>query len=295
MNIKQAKEVDLVTYLLKLGYQPAYTSGRNKWYYSPLRDERTPSFSVNFKTNEWYDWGDGKGGNIIDFGILHHKCSVEDFLQKLEREMPGIARPAIQQQPADKKEADAEIKVMAVSTLHSFPLLRYLEKRRIPLDLAHQYCKEISYQLHNKNYYAIGFPNNSGGYELRNEYIKAACTPKDVSYIDRGANSVAVFEGFFNFLTYQVLYQKQNAEERNFLVLNSTSFFEKSLPLMQQHDRVHLYLDNDKTGQKFTDMVLQQDKQKFIDERKMYQQYGDLNDWIMQIKKQDRHRLMHKH
>jgi hypothetical protein len=64
---------------------------------------------------------------------------------------------------------------------------------------------------------------------------------------------------------------------------------------MQTHHRVHLYLDNDKTGQKFTDMALRRDKEKFIDERKLYQKYDDLNDWLMHFGNPPRHRLMHKH
>lgn len=294
MNIKEAKAMDLVAYLSTLGYEPAYKQGNNCWYHSPLRDERTPSFSVNFKTGEWYDWGEGKGGNIIDFGIRYHNCSISDFLQKLDG--PAISRHQLPPQAKNVKvEEENQIKVLSVHLLSSFPLMKYLEKRKIPHEIADQYCSEVRYQLNNKVYYAIGFPNNSGGYELRNEYIKAASTPKDITYIHRGAKSLAVFEGFFNFLTYQVLNRQQAPETTSFLILNSTSFFERSLPLMQQHHRVHLYLDNDKTGQKFTDMALQQDKEKFIDERKMYQQYGDLNDWVMHMGKAEKHRLIHKH
>lgn len=292
MNIKQAKEIDMISYLSRLGFQPAYKSGNNVWYHSPLRNEKTPSFSVNFKTNKWYDWGEGKGGNMIDFGILYHNCPVGDLLQKLDG--PVIARHQ-QQQTEKAKEEKNQIKVLSVHLLSSYPLIKYLDKRKITVDIADKYCSEVRYQLNNKVYYAIGFPNNAGGYELRNEYIKAASTPKDITYIDRGATSLTVFEGFFNFLSYQVLNREQAPASTNFLVLNSTSFFEKSLPLMQIHDRVHLYLDNDQTGQKCTEKVLQLDKEKFIDERKTYQQYGDLNDWLTGITKSQRHRLMHKH
>jgi hypothetical protein len=47
--------------------------------------------------------------------------------------------------------------------------------------------------------------------------------------------------------------------------------------------QVHLYLDNDKTGQKCTLQALALDKEKFTDERGLYQKYGDLNDWLVQI------------
>lgn len=292
MNIKQAKEIDLIAYLSKLGFEPAYKRGNNAWYHSPLRNERTPSFAVNFKTNEWYDWGEGKGGNIIDFGILYHHCSVEGLLQKLEG--PGVVYHQ-RQQPEKLQAEENQIKVLSAHLISSWPLVKYLAERKITQDIADQYCKEVRYQLNDKTYYAIGFRNNAGGYELRNKYIKAASAPKDITWIDNGSKSLTVFEGFFNFLSYRVLNRQQPPGTTNFLILNSTSFFEKSMSIMQAHERVHLYLDNDKTGQKFTEKAILADREKFIDERKTYSQYGDLNDCLMKMTKAQRHRLTHKH
>jgi len=73
-------------------------------------------------------------------------------------------------------------------------------------------------------------------------------------------------------------------------VLNSTSFFEKSLPLMQSHKSVHLYLDCDTTGQKCIQKALAIDKEKFKDERGLYKDYKDLNDWMMHIGQQQKTR-----
>src|SRR6266545_2798601 len=132
----------------------------------------------------------------------------------------------------DWGEGKNQIKILTVKSLTSFPLLRYLEKRKISRKIADQFCSEITYRLNDKKYYAIGFSNNSGGYELRNEYIKGSSSPKDITFIDKGAKDPAVFEGFFNFLSYLALYQNREKSIRNFLILNSTSFFEKSLPLI---------------------------------------------------------------
>jgi hypothetical protein len=37
-----------------------------------------------------------------------------------------------------------------------------------------------------RNYFAIGFPNRSGGYEIRNAYFKGCISPKDISVISKG-------------------------------------------------------------------------------------------------------------
>src|SRR5215218_7399913 len=84
-SIQEAKQIDIVDYLEKLGHQPQKIRNNDYWYLSPLRDENTPSFKVNRKLNAWYDHGIGKGGNIIDFGILYHHCSVRELLKKFPK------------------------------------------------------------------------------------------------------------------------------------------------------------------------------------------------------------------
>lgn len=82
----------------------------------------------------------------------------------------------------------------------------------------------------------IGFPNNAGGFELRNRYFKGSSSPKDVAVIDQNCKQIAVFEGFFNFLSFQAIHKNKEQPLTNFLVLNSLSFFEKSRTLMEKHD-----------------------------------------------------------
>ena len=279
MNIKEAKEMDLVDYLSKLGHEPADIKGPEYWYYSPFHEEKDPSFSVNRKDNVWYDFSEGKGGNLVDFGVLYHHCSVSELLQKLSGPHITIERHQVQ---AEKMEGIEKrpVQILSIHHISSFPLIKYLRNRRVPEDIADKYCQEVRYKIGDKTYYALGFRNNSGGYELRNEKFKGGSSPKDVTTVDNGAKELAVFEGFFDFLSYQKISAGQ-APDRNFLILNSASFFERNLPFMQEHHRVHLYLDNDKTGEKYTRQALSLDQQKFKDERGLYQKYNDLNEWTM--------------
>ncbi len=286
MTIEQAKEMDMVDYLSALGHEPSKISGKSYWYLSPLHEEKTPSFKVNRHLNRWYDFAEGKGGNLVDFGVQLFNVSVVDFLKKLQ-----VAGVSIVHHPNNAAKQNLEsrdnsqIKILSVQDINAYPLLRYLQSRRISNDIAQKYLKEVHYQIGDKTYYALGFRNDGGGYELRNEHFKGSSSPKDVTLIDNGTNNLAVFEGFFNFLSYQNMCQKQQEPLRNFLILNSTSFFEKSLPIMQEHKQVHLYLDNDKTGNKCILHALALNPDKFKDERKLYQKYNDLNDWLINIGK----------
>jgi hypothetical protein len=52
---------------------------------------------------------------------------------------------------------------------------------------------------------------------------------------------------------------------------------------MQAYNSVHLYLDCDTTGQNCTQKALAIDPGKFKDERGLYKNYKDLNEWVVHI------------
>ncbi|WP_205514300.1 toprim domain-containing protein [Longitalea arenae] len=284
MKISEANAKDMVEFLSKLGYEPARKSGQHYWYLSPLREEKTPSFKVNLKLNMWYDFGGGgkDHGDLVNFGTRYFNCSVKEFLSKMDDYYRHIT-PHILQPHTNKakEEKDAEIKVTSVRSLTSFALLNYLKKRKIPQHIAQRYCQEVNYELKGKMYYSIGFKNDAGGYALRNQYVKLASMPNTSTFINNGERDLVVFEGFFDFLSYKALYAKQQEPPRNFLILNSTSFFKDKLPIMHEHRKVHLFIDNDKTGDNCMGMALALDNTKFIDERNLYKNYNDLNDWLV--------------
>lgn len=294
LTCAEARQIDLVDYLASLGHQPQKIRGNEYWYLSPLREERTPSFKVNRKINAWFDFGLGKGGNTIDFGVLYHRCSVAGLLDRLQSSIISWQTTFSfhrhwEDNTAEQNADEKKIKVIGVYFLSSYSLCRYLEQRRIPRELADNYCREIRYTLNEKTFYAIGFPNDSGGYELRNAYFKGSSSPKDITFINNHASDITVFEGFFNFLSFLACQQtgsplgKENEEstslKTNYLILNSLSFFGKSLSLMKQHRSIHLYLDRDTAGMNRTRQALKLSGQ-FKDESAFYRGYNDLNDWL---------------
>lgn len=65
----------------------------------------------------------------------------------------------------------------------------------------------MTYELDVKEYYGIGFKNDSGGYEIRNPYIKTSSAPKDIKTITNNAKEAVVFEGFFDFLSFITIHK----------------------------------------------------------------------------------------
>ncbi|MFC6858405.1 toprim domain-containing protein [Zunongwangia atlantica] len=291
LSIAKAKEMDMVQYLSLLGYEPSKIRNNDYWYVSPLRQEKTPSFKVNRKLNRWYDHGLGKGGNIIDFGIEHYGCSVGEFLNKLNGGF-SFQKP-LKNIPKIENEPEHQLKILKDVALSSYALIRYLKQRKIPVEIAVKYCKEVHYELNAKSYYGIGFKNDSGGFEIRNPYFKASSSPKDITTVKNGSKEVAVFEGFIDFLSLRALHKNLPENSQDIVVLNSVSFFERARPFMEKHQAIRLYLDRDPTGQNLTQRALSMST-KYIDKSSLYQNHKDLNDWLMHIGKQQKKRLGNK-
>lgn len=286
LSCKEARELYLVDYLASLGHHPQKIRNQDYWYLSPLRQERTPSFKVSRRLNMWYDHGIGKGGSLIDFGLLYFNCPVSDFLQRLAQYQSAptfsFHPPAPASFAGEKKEpGEDKIVVVATRPLNDAVLLGYIHKRRIPVEIARRFCEEVDFLLYGKKNTAIGFQNNAGGYELRNENFKGSSAPKEITFVDNHTEQIVVFEGFFSFLSFCTINRHQEAPLTNCLVLNSLSFFEKSRPLMEQYKQVHLILDRDTAGMNHTRKALQWDENKYIDRSNFYHSQKDLNDWLI--------------
>ena len=285
LSISEAKEIDIVHFLADLGYEPSKIRNNDYWYFSPLRDEKTPSFKVNRKLNRWYDHGLGKGGNLVDFAILYHGCTVSEFLQNLSGNL-SLQKPSIQQS-VTRPEPENQIKILGDFILSSTALLRYLQQRRIPVDIADRYCREVRYELNGKVYYGIGFKNDLGGFEIRNPYFKASSSPKGITTIGNSAGEVIVFEGFTDFLSFKAIHQQDPEDRFDFVVLNSVSFFETARLFLEKHNTIRLYLDRDPTGQNCSRYALSLSS-KYKDESSLYQNHKDFNDWIVNFGKPQR-------
>ncbi|RPD41281.1 toprim domain-containing protein [Chitinophaga barathri] len=286
LTFEEAKRIDLVDYLASLGHTPQKVRGTDHWYLSPLRDEKTASFKVDRKLNLWFDHGNGKGGSIIDFGVAYFGCGIAEFMDRLgngfsfHRQQPAAGRGTMISISAEADEKK-KIHLLSEHEIVSPALIQYLAARNIPLELARQYCREVRFELNERSYYAIGFRNDQGGFELRNAQFKGSSSPKFFTFIRTAGTELSIFEGCFDFLSYLVIRAQQSLPETNYLILNSLSAFEASLPFMQQFPRINLYLDHDNAGRTLTSHAIKQSP-AFHDGSGLYAGAKDLNEWHVQ-------------
>lgn len=203
MNIKQLNELPITDFLSKIGVEPSYTKGANYWYLSPIREpERSASFRVNMSINRWYDYALMQGGKLFDlaerlFPNLDASSVAEKvnglFLFERQNHPVTILSQPIRQSVTEKQPSIPAIIIRDIKPLGNNPAISsYLATRGIPLEVALPYCKEVYYLIGDNNYFAAGFENRSGGYELRNAYFKGSTSPKDISHIENGHSSVCV-------------------------------------------------------------------------------------------------------
>ena len=303
-------------------------NGKELWYQSPIRQgERTPSFKVDTHLNRWYDYALGEGGNTLDLAVTIHQASVRDALRILERsglydgiphgktaysagkvaldkaskangqnELSHVGRILEEKKQAIEKEkarkaaegAPTHLKATREGILRHPALLEYLAARKIDLELAHVFLKEVHFtnQAGDKKFFGIGWPiPGTESYEVRNKMFKGVVGPdKDLSHLpNESSSTVIVFEGFFDFLAY-MSYHGHLECPYGAIILGSTALKAKAVTavLEARYKEVRLFLDNDATGDLTTEYFENLlSALEVHDERQSYSGFKDFNEWLI--------------
>ena len=275
MEIQHIKQLAITDYLHQQGYAPARVQGIHYWYCSPLRNERTPSFKVNTERNQWYDFGSGEHGDIIDLVCALHRCSIREAIGLLS----GAKQVAHQgfSFGGERKNFERKLEILSAQLLSNPNLLCYLAVRAIPLSVAKAYCSEVLFRNMKRTYYAIGFANDALGWEIRNMYFKGCIAPKAITTISKATDVLQIFEGFMDFLSWQTLNPSSTCDT---IVLNSLALLPRIQEKIKSYKQVESFLDNDDAGRKSFE-VLKHFCPSIIDGSVRYRTHKDINEWLV--------------
>ena len=292
---KQLHSISIIEIMAHYGKRLDHT--RSGLYFSPFREESNPSFHLDEAKNTWYDYGTGEGGSLFDFVCKFAGCTkgeVYDWLASFRNMVPESEYKSVIAPIIEKSHRSSKIVIDSAS--HKFTkhkLVEYAESRAVSKEILERYCEEVIYHVDSapdRQFYAIGFKNNSGGYVLRSSLSKR-CSSSDITTLSPdgqmtdtvASNKVLVFEGFMDFLSW-ITDVKQETPQYDCCILNSVTNISKALPWIMAHSHVAAFMDNDPAGketlQKIMDSVpdVASTDVCVYDMSKLYQGYNDLND-----------------
>ena len=275
-TIQAIKCLSIRAYLAGRGLRPTKDNPRYGLYLSPLRKEHTPSFKVDYAQNLWYDFGLGAGGSIIDLVMRLERC---DFAQALRLLGNGERTPMAGPVPSSDLPTDPALRLLSDIPLRHPALVGYLSSRGIDPIIASACCREVHYAVGGRNYFAVGFRNDAGGWELRSERFKGSVSPKHITTIDNRSDTVVAFEGFMDFLSFLSM-KPDEWPHINIAVLNSVVNLPKAIPFLSRHATIYAFFDNDNAGRKTTaDLKRLCPNSTVIDRSHLYREHKDLNEF----------------
>lgn len=265
-------------YLAGLNIYPVKDKGYYGMYHSPFREDSNASMKVDYDKNLWIDYGSNEGGTLIDLVMRIENCTNGRAMQLLEQHLSGIPSFSFQgNNIANKREIEPTIHITGVTQINNPVLIDYIRERKVNVDIAKIHCKEINYSVNGKPYYAIGFPNDLGGYELRSKYFKG-CTSKDITSQRTGQDSCLLFEGFMDYLSFLTM-KNTHISNQDVIVLNSVANLPKVTNTLAGYKSVAPFLDNDQAGKRAV-QDLRSVCKELTDQSVHYANHKDLNDYL---------------
>lgn len=277
MNCKQFNSIPLEEVLLSLGHLPMKQNEKEAWYLNPFANESQASFKLNKRINAWYLHSEGIGGNNTDFMKKYLNASASEVLVWAENNNFSSFQP---QNISTRKLEDLPktYQIIELKNVQHPALLEYLNERKVQNQT--EFLKEIHYQMNDKNYFGIGFKNDSGGYEIRNKYSKICLGKKDITRIANVSDSLRVFEGFFDFLSFKNVESYLEKRPSDYIILNSVAMISNIKNTLENYKNIELYFDNDQAGNRAVEMIKKK-SQNAEDCRVLYSDFKDLNDWLI--------------
>lgn len=272
MNCKRFNAVLLKDILYSLGHFPNKENEKEAWYLTPFGTETQPSFKLDKRKNRWFLFSEFVGGNNVDFIKKYFNYSVNEVLSWASEQNFSSFHHQVDIQPSNYK-------ITEISDIQNWNLKKYLNGRGLSKKVF-PYIREVKFTINSKKLYGIGFQNLSEGWELRNSFYKGSIFKKDISIIKNESETVVVFEGFFDALSYIEL---QESLHEDILILNSISMLNKAKGYLKNYSEILLFLDNDPAGKKTNDDLISSFPNA-IDYSFLYNDNKDFNEFLVAVK-----------
>jgi hypothetical protein len=296
------KQIPLLGIMAKLGRAPVgCAAGGNYYFFSPFREESTPSFIVCEPKNVWSDFGElpepGQkvaGGDVLALIKKLTGLQLREARQLLRSWTIDLGTPAELASPAVSQgktltTGKLTFTDVRIEPLNWIALVQYLTSRGINWDLIQQsqrtlaHLQQIFYRpagsTREKPYFGLGW-KTSAGWEVRSKGFQGVIGGKGLTWLIGREPGVLIFEGFMDYLS-ALTYYKQSHFSYTVLVLNSVSLLLEALSVLREAPIVHWYGDNDAAGERAL-LLLRQSLPpgRLKAHNELYRGYKDVNDFL---------------
>lgn len=269
--------ISLVDFLSRIGIFPIEKQCGEYLYLSPFRSEKKPSFSVNEKKNCWYDFGVVGNRDYGLIGFIKKYYNLTEFVDCKNILLEVMDLPS-QDIKCVHRERKVVLKLIREGAIEHPDVISYIKSRKISLTTSRRYFKQCTYEFYGKERLGLSYVNVSGGIEILSiDGMKSVIGSKSFN-IFSGSDTVAIFEGMIDYLTFLKLTNKRKSA-KTVIVLNSVNNIQKAIKVINPLSICHLYLDNDKAGYECRDFMFS--RFSCTDHAREYELYNDLNDMIL--------------
>ena len=273
----KARLVSIEDILHRLGAKFSKGRGTRLLYHCPYREDKNPSLYVNADKGTWRDMANpeelnGDGIRLVEITLHLRPYEAAKYIvgDNTSKEIESLPK-------RERISNEGETINYTVQDLTHPALLEYMNARGITDKLSKRLCKEI----HIGKLFFVGFPSQSGGYELRNKFSKRSLGKKDISVLGTGDNAI-IFEGFIDLLSHLQAFKYM--PNYKYIVLNSVSNVNRVIEhfdLFGTPQTLELWLDNDKGGRDATVAFTEKMSCNIVDKSSVYAPYNDINEWFI--------------
>ena len=150
MTYQEANSISIKDYLESLGILPVVDKLYYGMYHSPLRQDDTPSFKVDYGVNLWCDFGTGEGGSLIDLVMKQYGCNAYGAISRLEQDYYSANTFSFQGKNIPEKDEKAEALIMEYvkeNTVRIVDPLNIKESAREAEEKQKQLLKELDRKI----------------------------------------------------------------------------------------------------------------------------------------------------
>ncbi len=280
-DIEKLRNIPMINILKRLNIEAVEKKKDQFWFKANWRNEQMPS--VKCEHNLFYDFGEGFGGNTVDFIMKYFSIGFLQAVRWLQSEDVIFSFDPTKQNVFLEMKKEKSYRGERIQPLQNRVLIDYLNTRKLNIEICKRHLDEVYYTINDKKYFGVGFKNDKNQYEIRNKYAKLCLGIKWFTWINKSNKSLVILESWSDFISLLTLYPKCE-ESKDFLILNSLSMLSKVDQVLNIYSELLFALDNDVAGSNATENCLKKwnsERTRCKDIRYLFHGSKDINDFLI--------------